>query len=409
MKNKIVIFLVSFVAALIFWIFVVTNVAPNTTGSIGGIPVRITGDSDLEVQSLMVTEISSETVRIELETSRAILSKLNSDNMRANVDLSYITAAGEYDLGYTITFPDTVNTGEIQITHKSVDRVHVKVENIGSVTLPVQAVVTGELPEGFSLPQEKIECEPETLSIRGPESEIAEIKRVEVRYNVTGLTESATVSLSPVFLDEDGNELTLGAHTTGAKDVGLTLRLQNSREVTLVYNSLVYGPGMDENNVAIRFEPETVTLSGDVEQIKMFGDTIEVGKIDLNMAYDKWTVTYDLKDYVSGLTVESGETVVLARLEFIDLEDRTFNVTNIELINLPETFANAETLVQNISVRLRGSPKILDKIQPDDIRIVVDLSEATETGPNKYAGVVRIFGNPTFYVLDEVELTVTLS
>ena len=96
-KHKILVFFISLLAAVIFWLFVVSTVAPDTTGTVGGISVSMIGDTTLEARGLMVTEMDNETIWVELQTSRAMLSKLNAGTMSATVDVSRITEAGDYD------------------------------------------------------------------------------------------------------------------------------------------------------------------------------------------------------------------------------------------------------------------------------------------------------------------------
>ena len=97
-RRKIVIFLVSVLAAVLLWLYVVTVVAPEATFPISGIPISIDGSLVLEERNLIITAMDVDTVSLELRTARSNLSKLNAENIRITADASRLKEPGEYTL-----------------------------------------------------------------------------------------------------------------------------------------------------------------------------------------------------------------------------------------------------------------------------------------------------------------------
>ena len=406
-KHKIVVLLISLLAAVAFWLYVVTTVAPDTKGSVSGISVSVIGDTTLEARGLMITDMGTNSVWVELEGSRATLSKLNSNNLNATMDVSRITEAGEYDLSYTVSFPDTVNTGEIQLLRKSVDTIHLTVSNIATKILPLELQWSGQVQDGYLFDEGAVVFEPENITLQGPDFEVNEVARVVTTYDVSELTRTVELQSAPIFLDALGNEITLSDLTTvSTTDIFMTVPVSMYKDITMVLD-LTYGAGINEDNVSVTLNPETVRVSGDPEVIEAMSDTLHVGSLDLNNVDDGDTFVFTLM-LPRGVTNVSGESQVLAKVQYTGLTYRQYTITDIELIYESEEL-EAILNTRAITVRLRGSKSILDTIDPEDIHIKADLADYTQSGTYTVKATVEIDGNPDVGFVGEVELIVTLS
>ena len=408
-KHRVLLFFVSLLVAIIAWIYVVTTVAPDTTGTVSGIGVSVIGDTTLEARGLMITEMDTSAVRVELQTSRATLSKLNSGNMGATVDVSRITEAGEYDLSYAVSFPDTVNTGEIQLLRKSVDKIHVTVCNLVTKTIPMELKWSGQVPDGYLFDEGKVEFSPETLTLQGPDFEVNSIAKAVATFDVSGLTETVVQQQAPIFLDELGNEVVLSEVTeVSAGEVTMTVPVMRYKDIRLAVD-LLYGAGINSDNVKVTLDPESIRVSGDSDIIGALGDSITLGSIDLTQAENNDTFPFQLQMYLpKGVTNVSGEPLVTATVAFTGLAVRTFTVTDIELLNEPEDY-EVVLSTRAVSVRLRGSQELLDTISAEQIHVRADLADMEQSGTYTVVASVEIDGKPDVGVVRDVELIITLS
>ena len=406
-KHKIVVFFISLLAAVIFWLFVVTTVAPDTIGTVGGINVSMIGDTTLEARGLMVTSLGNETVWVELQTSRATLSKLNSGNMNATLDVSRITEAGDYDLSYSVYYPDTVNTGDIQLLRKSTDKIHVTVSAIATKTLPMELQWSGQVQEGYLFDEGQVSFEPDSVTLQGPDYEVNEVARVVAAYDVSDLTEPVSLQTQPIFLDALGNEITLSDLTTvSTSEISMTVPVSQYKDLELLVE-LSYGAGVSEENSEVTLDHDTIRVSGDAEVIDALGESITLGTIDLTQAVEGQEYVFPLH-LPKGVQNISGEQIITAKVHFTGLIYRNYSVTDIELQNQPEDF-DVELSTRTVTVRLRGSKSVLDAISTEAIHVQADLSNIAQTGTQTIKATVTIDGDPDVGVVGEIELTITVS
>ena len=95
-KNKILLLIISFIAASVLWVYVVTVVNPEGTRSISGIPVTFSGEDVLrEDQNLIITEGKTMTVTVDFQGRNADLNKLikQQSEITAVVDVTRIRTA----------------------------------------------------------------------------------------------------------------------------------------------------------------------------------------------------------------------------------------------------------------------------------------------------------------------------
>ena len=73
------------------------------------------------------------------------------------------------------------------------------------------------------------------------------------------------------------------------------------------------------------------------------------------------------------------------------LEERTFKVTNIHCINVPEGWT-ADIITQELSVIVRGRAELLEEITSDSLLAVADLQDVTPAAGG-YTAAVRVYLN----------------
>lgn len=407
-KHKILVLLLSLLAAIVFWIYVVTTVAPDTTGSVSGIGINVLGDDKLDSYGLMITDMDTSAVTVRLDTTRATLSKLNSSNMSATIDVSRIATAGEYDLSYTISYPDTVNTGEIQLVGKSVDRIHIKVSNVRTRIVPMEIDWDGQVPDGYLFNDNEVTFAPEGITLVGPDYEVDTVARAVAYFDVSDLTEKQELQVQPVFLNADGEEITFSALTSVSDtEVRMTVPVQQYKDLRILAN-LIYTTGISEEDVEIEMSPETVRVSGEPDVISLLRDELLVGDVNLADAKNGARIKLPL-ELPRNVQNVSGETEVTVHVKLTGISTREFTVSDIVLMNVPEGYAAEDILdTHSVKVTLRGKPALLNKIKLEDIHIIADLGDSPASGTYNVYAAVTVDGDPAVDVFGYVQLTITL-
>lgn len=395
-KHRLIVLLISVAAAILFWLYVVTTIAPETTGSINGIPVSVIGDTTLEERGLMITDFGTSEVRVELETSRAALSKLNSNNVIASVDVSRITEPGEYDMSYTITFPNTVNSGDIVILRKSVDRIHIEVEEIATKTLTIEPLPDPDktVAEDYYIYEDSnVRFNPETVTLKGPADEIEKIAQAAVYFDLSQMDDLTIFDAKILYLDAENNELALSSFVTASvSEVQATVPISWRKELTLAVNP-IFGPGIGENDVTITLSTEKIRVSGSKSIVQELPEEWLLGDLDVTKMEDGEGKEFQLT-LEPGLTEMDGVTSVTATVSFKNLTEKEFSVSGdrITFENIPEELTIAD-YQKSVTVKLRGRSDVIRTITEEDIHVYVDLSKVLQSGGRTLEATVKIDGD----------------
>jgi len=378
----------SLVIAFGLWWYVVNNVSKEDDITFNNIPVVWEGESLLNEQNLMITEISTETVSMNLVGSREDLNKVDSSNMSVKVNLGNIKEPGErIPLTYTPSYPATVTNTAFEVASKSPSVIFVSVDYRRTFEIPVHVKWTGTRSENYLYDTENYTLDYSTITITGPAATADQISQALVTIDLSDRTESFSESFRYTLCDIDGNPVDAHRITTSVEEVLLSAQIQQIREVDLVAD-IVYGGGATPNNTTITLNPEVIRVSGSEAVLEELGDTYSVGSIVLA---DIEKTTHEQRFPLSlpeGVTNQTGVSEVVVTVRFSGLRTKEFEVTNIEKINVPEGMI-AEIINTNLTVRVRGPEEEISRLTEKDISAVVDFS-AAEAGTATYKAVIQI-------------------
>ena len=105
MKNKFGSILLSLLIAFGLWMYVITEVSPNSEQTYPDIPVKMEGETLLRERNLIITGMSSTNVDLTLSGNRSDLNELNSSNITLKADMTKIYDPGVHKIDYDITYP----------------------------------------------------------------------------------------------------------------------------------------------------------------------------------------------------------------------------------------------------------------------------------------------------------------
>ena len=409
--RKIVTLLISLLAASALWLYVVTSVAPEATARISDIPVTVDGSIVLEERGLIITEQQTDSIWLELSTSRINLAKLNSSSIRIAADASKIRAEGTYELSYTVIYPDTVNSNDVDILRQSSSRVTVTVAKLETKTVPITVSWQGSVPEGYTAETGSATLDPEEVVLTGPAEEIAQIKEARLEVDLSTLNETVIQTMPFSFCDAEGNIVTLSEHTEASvTEAALTLQVLRSRQIALRVD-LVDGAGVSSDNATVTFSTETITVKGNAEVVDAMEDTLTVGTpIELSKIQERQTFTFNL-NLPAGVTNETGETKVEVTVVISGISRAIIPVTDIRVVNQMEGYDTSVTS-KSVNVTVRGATSEVTKLRDSTdsgIYILVDLEGNTQTGSFTVVGRVVNETHPDVGVVDEVQVSVSVT
>ena len=373
-KSKITSMLLSLVIAFGLWLYVVTNVSQEAEYTIYNVPLVMEGESVLNDNNLMITALSADDVDLTLSGKRSDLAKVNSSNTVLKVDLTKIYEPAEKRaLTYTPIFPSDVATNALTVENRHPANIYVTVEARRNKEVPVEVVWIGSTPEGFMSDRENRVLDYDSVTVVGPASVADLIEKAVIEVDLNDQKLSISQDYRYTLCDKDGNPVDAEKITTNVEDIHLDVKIQQVKEVRLVAD-VIYGGGATEKNTTISIEPAVIRLSGGSAVLEELGDTINLGKIDLSTIEKSQELTLPIS-LPEGITNLSNIREANVDIRFSGLMVKTFEVENIEAINVPDGF-DAEIIEKKLVVILRGPAADITRITEEDITIRADLTGA---------------------------------
>ena len=381
-RNKLYSMLLSLVVAFCLWLYVSNNVSIEDSNTFYNIPVVMEGEAILNEENLMITSVSANTVSLNLSGARSDLSKLDSSKLAAKVDLSGLKEPGErIPLSYTISFPSDVSPSAFTQGNKNPGAIYVDVDYRRVSEIPVLIKWTGNRSEDYIYDTENAVLDNNTVTISGPASVVDTIDHARVEIDLTEQVKSISQNYRYTLCDTEGNPVDAGQITTNVEEVRLEMQIQKIQEVQLAAD-VVYGGGANEHNTTVEISPATIRVSGGEAVLTELGDTLTIctvnlADLDKNVNEQKYTLTLP-----EGVTNQTGVSEVTVTIRFTGLKSKEFTIDRFETVNVPEGLS-VEIINANLSVKLRGPEAEIAALSEENVRAVVDFTNA-EVGTATY-------------------------
>ena len=183
------------IAACAFWVYVMNEQNPMVENTYT-VPVEI---RNLD-RSLVAVNVPSK-VKAKVRMPRSDMVYMRSDNIKAYVDLTNMTDGEFPNTRIHISVPGDESV--ISVTPEYFDLV---VDTYAVKTLPASVEVFGSPDANFSVESKK--ATPDTITIAGSSSRIAEANRAVISVNVAGKDKNFVEFDSVNVLDANGNTVT---------------------------------------------------------------------------------------------------------------------------------------------------------------------------------------------------------
>lgn len=403
-KNKILSILLSLLIAFGLWIYVVSTVTTDDSQWVNNIPVTFINEDGLfSDRNLTLKEGRDATVNLKFYGSRQALSKLNNTNVTVCVDLSQVTAPGEWNLVYETQLPETVNENDISIESRSKATIHIEVDKLETKSVEVRVVFNGDVAENYV--PEPIKLEYETIDISGPKELVAKVSYALVTLERTNLTKSVSDLLAYTLMDSEDNPVESDEIKCPVDKIGVEMPVYMVKEVPLKVD-LIDGGGASKDHAVVTYDPQSVTIKGDPEALEGL-NSITLGSIALSDVQTSVTKEFNVV-IPDGMTNLTGETASV-KVELKNLKTKTFQVTNIELTNRPADYS-VTIGTKSLQVQVRGYESEINELVSSNIRAVADLS-VVGTAKGQYLVPVEIYvdGFSNVGAMGDYSVLVTIS
>lgn len=386
-NRKLFWMVVSLLVSVILWIFITGEEMEEYRRTFPGVKVELVGESSLrDMRNLVITDLDTNTVTVELVGPRRIIASMNAADLTAEVNVGQLMRSAYTSQRYDLVFPDGTDSSKITINRQTPEVVNFMVSEITKKSIPVSGSFDGSLAPGFM--GETAEFEPATITVSGPEIYLKNIDRAWVSFAKEDVSSTYEVETGFVLLDKEGEECSTKGLSFSTDTVIARLPINEIKDIPLSVD-VIEGAGAVAANTKISIEPKYITLSGDSAMLAGL-NKISLATIDLTDFASTFSDTYKIvfNDELSNL---SGITEATVNVEVVGLTTREFKISasNLSYINVTEGYT-ADILSEGLTVLIRGTEEQLNAIRSENLRAVADLVDYDES-VGSYNAPVKIY------------------
>ena len=293
--------ILSIIVAIFMWTYVTTSTNPSTNRTPRNIPIIIQNQDKLEDRGYTIVskdDISS--VNVKLTGSRDNIVSLKPDDIQASINVMD-ASEGINSLDVKVDTP----TG-IYLDSVDPSKINLNIQRIIAKKMLVNVVIDDKLKDGKIV--ELNEQNPKVIKIKGPESVINQVDRIEAYIDDPEYLDGKIHNVTVKVLDKKG-QIVEGA-VLDNKDVNLSFIVSETKKVKV--NLKVRGDianGYIETLRAV--SPDTIVIKGQVIR-----DIDEISTKTLIAGYIRSSKSGEIKlDLPEGVKVYDGDDTVSYKIE----------------------------------------------------------------------------------------------
>ncbi|MBE6879327.1 MAG: hypothetical protein E7490_00645 [Ruminococcaceae bacterium] len=378
LKNIIIAVLVAIVA----WFAISMQIFPDISSHISDIKVSASPTEYMTENSLSIAEGYEDVVSARISGKRYDIGNLSAEDFTATLDLSGVTGVGEYVVNVNVTPKSNVNCKVIgdDITVK------IKVEKIISKTFSItdgsMIVTADDVIAAENMKIDSITVNPATITLTGDAADIEAIKKVEIRSNFAGKTNTSISTKGQVILLNASGKPVENPEIKADNNnftVDVTLFKQKTLPLTVQFTNVP--ANFDLSSLKYSIYPETLTISSPDDSVDA-QEKFEVGIIDLSQLTTKYlqkvTLPITLPEGFKNVSGNSYAMVTFENADEFTFLNFTVQKENIRIVNAPENF-DVEVLTNELSVNVTGPESEISALASKDIYATIDLMGTTLT------------------------------
>ncbi len=357
----------SVVIALLLWVYVIGEVNPTTQHTFTNVPVSLVSMETLTSRGLAVAGSSDYTVDIVVEGQRADISKLNMDEVVATADL-FGFGKGQSYIEVSVKVPETVKKIEVRPA-----RIPVNIEELVAVSKPVRVSVNGL--ETGNQEVGNIKLKPSEIEVTGAKSQVDSVEFIQATLDATKILENgSTLQVTAIPLDH--NETPVRNVRLSSEYVEVSAKLFGVKSVKL--NAQTIGELSEGYEISSIELPNTIAVKGSKSTLRSLTE-VNTEAIDLTDVSSNTTqkVKIQLPDGVELANANKTIEVKILVKEVV-AKEFTYSADEIAVEGLSQGY-KASIQTSEITVKVIGDDSVMDTIQKEDFKLLINLTDADTT------------------------------
>ena len=385
LDSKLLYLLLSIILTVGLWCYVISTDGTPGDETYRNVPVVFDGLDILTDRGLMIVN-TNVTTNVTIRATPAVHARLSrgvlDGSLTVTAKVSGISEEGSHSVAYSLNPPANVSSGEVNLISTTRGNVvTVDVARFLSRRIPLEGVFKGSVAEGYLAGSEDdFWFSPSEIVISGRAEYVNQVHHALITVSRENLTESVQEEYPFQLIGASGDELKDLDVICDVDTVYTTFPIRAVAELPLKI-VLTPGGGLGENDVSVELSTvDSIVVAGSKEAVAALVSegAITLGKVDLASIRDGDVRTFPVP-LEDGLENLSGVSEIRATFTFKkQVVSQPFAVTNIQPLNVPEGWT-VEILTKELSVEVRGIPRLMDELIEENIRAVVDLKSVSLT------------------------------
>ena len=378
--------ILSFLGALLVWLFIVNIDDPYKTKSYM-VHVDLTNEDALRSVHKVYEIVEGGTATVRVRGRRSVVDNLDASDIKATADLSELSAVNSVDIKPSLKIA-TSSDVELECTQV----LKVSLEDMETKQVKVTVETEGTPAEGYTVGS--CNAKPNVIEVSGGESVIDRIATVKVTLNVNGASDSFLKNLEPAAYDKKGNKIISSTLSFEKKNIRVKARLLQNKTIPVKIHI--------KGKVANGYEYVDATCVP--EEIEIAGSARKLASISrLDIPIDVTGLTSDSSDlerdsevvnYLpDGITIPEEYQKISVKIDVEKKKEKKIKIptSSIMLKNLDAAYeGEAYDPSGNIEIVVSGKESYVKGLEADDITASVDcgaLGAGTYQLPVDFSGL----------------------
>ncbi len=383
-KTLILAFLLSFT----LWIVVSIQVFPTIEKEINNVSVEAHLTDYMIRNNLQIVNDVNQTVNIKIQGKRYDISRLDTQDFYASVDLSEVTSAGKYNVALEVFAKTNEDYTLLEVEPKTLS---LEIDKIITKEFPITGTAPDiSLPEGFYV--DDVTTSPETISVTGSASMLDKIERIEAKSTFHGeIMESTQTNSEIIIYGSNGTKIVSDKLKLSTELVTVNIPIFKQKELPLKV-TINYPAGFDTDSLKYEIRPELITVAAPNNTIDNQSQ-LDIGTINLS------DITPNSNTYLPIVLPEgyknlsgNNSATITWKTENYGLLDYTVTSENIEIKGIPDNY-NVSLTTTALNVTVTGPSDLITGFSKGDITATVNLMGVTlRPGTQDVTATVSIKG-----------------
>lgn len=370
-NNNIGMKVISVFIAVLIWLLVANINDPVRTERFTDVPVKIINEKALTDQGYAYEVKEGSEVTIIARGKSSILRSMSESDFQVVADFSKLSKVNAIPIDVSAKKYDD----QLELSLGTVNTMKISIDEIVSVSLPVEIVVKGDVADGYAVGN--MTGTPNLVRVTGPENLLSSAKEIRAEVNIDGISRDITSTAKPILYDEDGKIISSNQIQMDTDSIDVSIALWKTKTVLIRLN-YTGKPASGYELVSFDYEPKEITVAAPDEILESL-EYITLPSVSLEDQTEDYEKDVDLTqenilpdDVV--LADDTKDVKIRANIEKIVTQKLSFSSSDITVKgkgNYKVTFDSANEYVLSVD----GTESRVKDISIDDFEPWIDLTD----------------------------------